>query len=265
MKILKEKLNILDNRIIKDIRQPQKEVENISRTNQPVLGDWYTFREKLEFVEVQNGAGFRYGRVQFIDNTIDPAKYLSVGDYIRYRQGGEYKYAYVTEFIGNEIEIYGGSQYVLASAEITEFGKGVSRLPSGHPISLKFDPQLEALGATFTQGSASGLDYRFSMQGRDVTIRAYDLGGSSVDDESILYFVLPVKALQIETARMTVLNGTATDGIVFVNNALIGSPIDPANIYGVIFKTVTETGFASGSANHQGRFSYTSGIEVDEE
>lgn len=251
-------INPIDQELPKKISEIEKRLYKYEVARNVYQGDWYTLTEPVEFVSVDTGAGFREGVIKFKNPEVEIRRYLAPGQMIRYKQT-TIKYAYITDIAGSTIKIYGGDDYILANAPVEEFSKAIVSVPTGHPIKLKYNPQLTALGATFTQGALMGLDYRFSMAGPDVLIYAYDLGGSSVNAACVLEHVLPIKAVRIETGLIRLLNGAVTIGLSYVNNGSVS--VDPST-KGVYFREVTETSLASGSANHQGNYSYHALLSV---
>lgn len=250
-------LNPVDKEFSDFLKDLSTRLYKLETARQPYFGDWYDFSEPFEYVTVQNGAGFRYGRIRYIDIPLRSVanNYFSIGDKIRYKQNaGTYQYAYVTNITSEYIEIFGGSSYVLQNEDITELGRGLVATPIGHPIDLPFAPQISAPAGTYNAGAPSGLQYSFSMNGRNVRMVMYDLGGSSISgSSSMLRFVLPVKAARIQTSFLQVLNNSATVGLAYVCNQLLPGTFEEL---GWIFKDVSETWLATGTANHMGQIDY---------
>jgi len=235
--------SLFNNPIIDRIRDLETTVSALSNARQPYIGDWFEFNNI-----------FTYSSATAMATTgLDLTGSFKVGDKLRFKQGGAYQYAYVYDVSTTTLNIQTGSDYSLVAGTITDVAKGINSA-SGHPIQMKFNPSLTAIGATFTQGAALGLDYRFSMTGDLVTIRQYDLGGSSVNGACVLQYTLPVPAQKLESSFIRLANGTATVALSYVANVSV-TPTNP-ELYGVIFKDVTENALSSGSANHQGTISY---------
>jgi len=211
-------------------------------------GGWQEIREPVVWTSAT--------RITVANVLVDLSKSFAVGDKIRLKQvSGVYKYFYVTLVAANYLDITGGSDYTLLNEIVDDLAKGVTSSPIGHPVLLKYAPLLTAIGATYTAGSSDGLNYRFLMIGKQVLLSMYDLGGSSVNGACVLQFNLPIPAFQIESGFIRLLNITSTVALAYVSNISV-TPTNP-QLYGVIFKDVTELALANGSANHQGTIFYT--------
>lgn len=231
-------LNPANNTFAELIKDMFRRVRKLENTTQPAFSDWLSF----------NPSEFTYSSNNNATVSEEISNQLSIGDTVRIFQGGAYKYFYLSaKPTSTSIRFSGGLQ-TFTNASFTDIGFGRKNNPTGHPVIIEFDPNLDALGATYTPGVAAGLKYYFSMQGRQVTIIAQDLGGASVDNDCILYFDLPVPAENITTFLYTLLNNTSTVGQGYIANDSFG--LVPPQNYGVLFKTVADEPLNSGGANH---------------
>lgn len=251
-------LNPVDQSFTKIINDLQTKFASITAAKQPYLEEWYVFPFSFQVGVIQSGAGFRYARILFT-NTIPGlpiSSFFSIGDKIRVLQnGGSYLYFYVTDIFTSYIEVFGGSNYTLTNSLIIELSKGLINTPTGHPVILKYDPQITTQGGTYIAGPPIGVNYTFSMNGRMVNISANDLSGASITGASYLLTYLPVRAFQLESAFIKLFNNTPTIGLSYVKNALIvGTNPEQRGIYCL---NVNEDPLVTGSANHLGIFFYT--------
>lgn len=250
-------LKPLDTEFFDRFKKLERKQGNTGRTRQLYKGDWFVFSERFEYVTVQNGAGFRYGRIRFVNSTLRARAndFFTIGDKIYLIQNaGTRQYYYVTNITSTYIEIFGGSTYVLQNQPIAELGRALTATPIGHPINLTFAPQISAPVGTYNAGAGAGLQYSFSMNGRNVRMIMYDLGGSSISgNDSMLRLVLPVKAARIQTSFLQVLNNSATIGLSYVCNQLLPGTFQEL---GWIFRDVSETWLQTGTANHMGAMDY---------
>lgn len=163
--------------------------------NRPLSGDWYDFKQSFEFVALENGVGLRYGQIKFTDNTLYRHKdYFTIGDMIRYRQGSaSYKYAYVTDITDSYIQINGGSEFVLANDVVTHVGRAISPTPIGHPMRLRWLPQLVADSGTYSNGGVDideSEQFFFSMTGPIVNMYM-SLTDGNLTNDAVLFMTPP--------------------------------------------------------------------------
>ena len=249
-------MNPVDTEFQDMIARNSRNMREAQRGDQQYRGDWQEIREPMQYLTVQNGAGFRYGRISFVNTAVDYVKYFAKGQMLRYKQlAGSYLYCYVTDVTSTYIEIFGGSAYVLANEVVTDVAKAIVPVPSGHPIMLVYNPQLDAIGATYTPGDPAGLDYQFSMSGGQVVLSLYDLGGGSVSGACVLSTYLPVRCEKIECGFFRILNVSPRIGLHYVGNSSVGFLVP--NERGVMYKDIIESPLDAGSANHMGTLLYT--------
>lgn len=157
--------------ITDEIKQIKNQIKNLAIQNQGYVGDWYIINEPISYVTTKT--------VKF--DEILASNYFSVGDKVRWKEGsGPYKYGYVESISGTNIVINGGTDYPLASATYTELAKGVSATPSGHPILLRYNPNILGIFGTYSNiNPAINEKAYFGMMGRLVQLKI-DVGFGSI-------------------------------------------------------------------------------------
>lgn len=89
-----------------------------------------------------------------------------VGDKIRLKQGGAYKYFYIISASysapNTTVTIEGGTSYTLANAAITDNYFSKAATPNGFPASFAYTPTLTSGTGTLTSASATG---KFTITG----------------------------------------------------------------------------------------------------
>lgn len=170
-------MNPSDLDFAKLIAELDARIKNLERTPQPFLGDWFEVLNPIEYVSADT--------LKFSDDDLDPRSFFTVGDKVRYKQGGDYKYAYIKKISATQWEVFSGTDYTLNNASVTDFAKGVTATPTGHPILFNFNPNILGLSATYTNlNPASFENAKFLMIGKllkmklDVTFG--NLSGNSV-------------------------------------------------------------------------------------
>ena len=96
----------------------------------------------------------------------DATTKYSVGDKLRLKQGGLYKYFYVTAVASTTLTVTGGSDYTVANASITDNYYSKASSPVGFPHWFNYTP-------TYTGFSTdpSGGTNRFKIDGNTVTVQ----------------------------------------------------------------------------------------------
>jgi len=117
------------------------------------------------------------------------AAVYSVGDKIRWKQGGAYKYAYIITIADTLLTVTGGSDYTVANAAITDNYYSHATSPVGFPSSFDYAPTTEGL----TVGSGT-MQAKFALSGKICTTNIkFTLGaGSGVTGQ--LSFTFPITA-----------------------------------------------------------------------
>lgn len=98
----------------------------------------------------------------------DATTYYEVGDKIRLKQGGGYKYFYIVGVAATTLTITGGSDYTLTNAAITDYEISKNESPIGFPAAFNYAP-------TFTGFSVnpSGPVCRFFIRGRSCFVSVW--------------------------------------------------------------------------------------------
>lgn len=137
----------------------------------------------------------------------DATTKYSVGDKVRIKQGGGYKYFYIVTVASTLLTVTGGSNYTVANASITDNYYSKGSTPFGHPIYFDYTPTITAGSGSFTTVTPNG---KFAMNGKVVsywakaTITTNGTAGGSVN------FSLPVTATsdnEIGVGRQSAVGG----------------------------------------------------------
>jgi hypothetical protein len=145
------------------------EIERLKTIEQPVtaIGGW---------LEIPNGS-WSYASTTTITVPSGAASIYAVGDQVRLKQGGAYKYFYIVAVADTLLTVTGGSDYSVAEATITDaaFSKGGG---VGHPGFFNYTVVWTATGTNPTLGNGT-LEGRFWLSGRAVTIVIFLTFGST--------------------------------------------------------------------------------------
>lgn len=95
------------------------------------------------------------GQVGVITVPSDATTLFEVGDKIRFKQGGGYKYFYVTAVTSTSLSITGGSEYTLTNAAITDFWASKATSPVDWPLA-------STIYLTVTEAATTNFDLNVS-------------------------------------------------------------------------------------------------------
>ena len=167
------------------------------------------------WTEVPDGL-WSYASATTITVPSGAASIYAVGDQVRLKQGGAYKYFYVIGVADTVLTVTGGSDFTVANATITDvaFSKcgGV-----GHPKKFSFTTNPQGFSA-IVQNIAE-----FAMNGRSVNVYV-DIGGTS--NATTLSFNVPVG-----TFGGYILTGWVYSPAISVNSPLIEGSSTTFNVY----------------------------------
>jgi hypothetical protein len=104
---------------------------------------------------------WKYASATTITVTGDATLYYQVGDKVRLKQGGSYKYFYIITVAAALLTITGGSDYTLTNADITDVEISRAAGPTGFPAQHNWSPTL--VGFSANPGFSN---YRFHCEGR---------------------------------------------------------------------------------------------------
>ena len=175
--------------LINEVKNLKEKLSNLTLTNQMYMGDWFRIREIVSYDGVNT--------IKFNDTNINSSLFFSPGDKIKYVQNNLTKYAYVYEVSNNKFKINGGSDFVLANQAIDELYKGISSTPSGHPVFLKYNPNITAPapGASYSNLNANLYERAyFSLNGKMCFLKIDVVFGSLTGANSALTASLPFTA-----------------------------------------------------------------------
>ena len=188
--------------------------------------------ERLQTVESGGGgvggwtetSGWSYASATTITVPSGAASIYAVGDQIRLKQGGAYKYFSVIAVADTTLTVTGGSDYTVANAAITDaaFSKGGG---VGHPGWFNWTPAYQG-HASMTYTSVTTSISKFSLVGRMCTILLRATGTTGGTASNRLYASLPINARHGDlNAACFIADGTAAgdQNAGFISTEVSGS------------------------------------------
>ena len=152
------------------------------------------------------------------------AVYLK-GTRIRWKDGGAYKYAVVTDsaFVTDTtVTFTGGADYTMANATITDNYFSYDTAPQDYPSWFAYTPTISGYSANPTD-----VNYRFKVDGRTVTLHLDEVTDGTSNDSDRSY-TLPITALVLTNNRWSAVSPLAINNGATVLNAvgqiLYGAP-----------------------------------------
>lgn len=110
-----------------------------------------------------------------------------VGQKVRFKQGGGYKYGYLTQVASTSVNFNAGSDYTVANAAITDFSTSDEVNPLGFPTWFNYTP-------TLTGFSANPSYYaRFRMVGAMIHVR-FNCTGNGTSNATTFAVTVPITA-----------------------------------------------------------------------
>lgn len=138
-----EEINPVNQSVENIIATAVRDQKANQRGNQAYTGDWLNIPNIVVYISATT--------IGFSNANIDPRTYFSVGSIIRLKQGGAFKYFFVTLVTATTITLNGGSDYTLVNSTITDLGKSlVGTTATGFPGSLNYDCNPTAIIGTLT-------------------------------------------------------------------------------------------------------------------
>lgn len=125
----------MENTLIADkITELQRRLDALENTNQPYVGDWQSF----------NPANFSYSSATRIAvANITPSDFFKIGDRVKIIQTTD-KYFYIYDVGATYIDVFGGSAYSVANADIDAFYMSKVGSPEGMDGYLEYTPSISA-------------------------------------------------------------------------------------------------------------------------
>lgn len=155
-----------------------------------------------------------YASASTITVPTDATTKYAVGDRVRLKQGGGFKYFYIIGVAATTLTVTGGSDYSVANSAITNVATSKLVNPLDFPGAFNWTP-------TFTGFSAnpSGV-HRFALVGREcrIYVRHSTLGTSNT---TAFTMTLPITAATITNHAWTGSGQGVDNGGILVNSALI--------------------------------------------
>lgn len=108
---------------------------------------------------------FTYASATTITIATGGTSRFEIGDKIRFKQGGGYKYYYVVGVAATTLTVTGGSDYTVANSAITDVGLSRAASPIDFPEVFNWSPTLTGFSA-----NPSGGVYQFRLDGVACTV-----------------------------------------------------------------------------------------------
>ena len=146
--------------LAKKLSELETKINSISLSRQPYIADWIEVNELPTYV-ASDILSFATGSTIY--------NILAVGDHIRLKQGGAFKYFYVIEVGAVNITLLKSTSYSLTATTITDLSYSKLSNPVGFPSYLTWTPTVWSTdgGGTLIDITASLADNftRMTMQG----------------------------------------------------------------------------------------------------
>jgi len=121
--------------------------------------------------------------------------FYSVGNKVRLKQGGAYKYFYIIQVTSTVLYFANNSDYVLTNTAITDYNVSREETPVGFPESFNWVPTFSGFAAIPTLYNAI-----FTIKGRTCFVNFSSLDGTS--NSTDFYITAPVPADSSITGRI---------------------------------------------------------------
>ena len=215
-----------------DMRYLLSEIESLKRRLQ--------FQERLGtgLGAGWNGvSGWTWNSANTINVPSGAASIYQVGDQLRYKQGGAYKYASVVTVADTLLTVTGGSDFSVADAAITDaaFSKGGG---VGHPEIFAYTPTITYTGGT-TDPTSQTATFKFKLDGRTLHIWGYGYLTRGEGDRSSTIFTMPLSISLATAPAVTVQYATMRFDITRVTSTRIYVYHSTMNINGEYWLQVT--------------------------
>lgn len=211
------KMRLIGDNLAKRINKIENNLDDFVVNPISSLGNWAEFPEPIEYTNANT--------INVINTNVDLTKFFAVGDLLRLKQGGNFKYFYVYEVNANDIKISAGSSYTLVNTTITDVGIGIKNPATGFPGVFEFTPNLAEFGGGGSLTNISYLQNEFSVIGVNVEIKftvQFDVVGSGVITD--LQFDLPIPAYNYGSSG-AIITGTGLG---------LGNSFTPLPLYGYL-------------------------------
>lgn len=156
------KLNELNNRL-----------DSLTTNRRPYIADWQEVLTRISATVSQDDQFLNnYARLDFIDFGIDLRNFFALGDKVRGKTGGSFKYFYIIGIEQDSIYLFGGNAQSFVDGEVTEFA--FSRTTGrGHSKILTWIPHAYALDPMIGEAIPPNVAGNFSMLGNTVYIDGF--------------------------------------------------------------------------------------------
>lgn len=170
---------------------------------------------------------FTYGSPTTITIASGGTPRFAVGDKLRLKQGGGFKYFYIVIAGSTTLTITGGTDYVLSNAAITDVGISRELSPVGHPVWFNYTPTLTGFSADPTVNLS-----RFMVSGRACTV-VHSESATGTSNATTLTFTLPVTSASAVSNAFSAPAQVRDNGIVGTTPGLItvGSAATTASVF----------------------------------
>jgi hypothetical protein len=185
---------ILGQSLPNTIRDIQQSIDEFSKVPISYRGDWHELAEPMVFVSSIS--------MRVSNSAVDLTKIFAIGDPIRYKQGGDYKYGYITKVTTNVITIRSGSDFTIINSPITDVAKGLKLNPIGFPVlfNIPNSAYSAAPGSITLSGTPSDTKTQFFMVGPVITVRVITFNATISGADSVVFLNLPAPSAEITNA-----------------------------------------------------------------
>ena len=168
-----------------------------------------------------------YASATTITVPTDATTKYAVGDRLRLKQGGGYKYFYIVTVAATLLTVTGGSDYTVANSTITDVATSKFPNPLDFPGAFNWTPTLTGFSANPTNTV-----YRFSLVGRKCSIDVRQ-GTSGTSSTTAFTISLPITAVTLSNAAWTAAGQGVDNGGILPPAIMISfsSGATVANLY----------------------------------
>ena len=203
--------NPLNNTLAVTLNRLESRLSNLEHARQPYLADW---------VEITEPATFGTGFLSFTNlSYVTP---FEVGDRIRLKQGGSYKYFYFIQY-GMEfiVFLYGGTDYVMVNGDVTNIAYSRNPAPSNFPTWINVNRSnttiLTATGTNLPLQSTPVNCRKFKMDGDIVTVNIDFTFDNTPAATNWLQFdpIIPTQNFNLDIMGDQIIPGTSTEHVAY--------------------------------------------------
>ena len=163
-------LNPVEDTLAVKIKDLESRISSMERARQPYAAVWVEINEPAVYTD-SDTSPLPFGVFSFENTGFDANSRFSLGDKLRLKQGGSYKYFYIIDLTSTVLTITGGTDYTLTNAIITDIARSSEPLPVGHPGLFNWNPNYNIHpDNTMSASSGSQNNHRFLIEGSILTM-----------------------------------------------------------------------------------------------